>query len=201
MAQSLGWYVRSFCAWGSHYVGQSQCQIGNHTDIWKHIIVVITYLQHTDPTLPHFTTSAWKFAYGAAATIDRSFKLGPIDIDKYFFHGIVGTHVVHHMCSSIPFYHAYEATDAIRTVMGNHYNEDRDTPLMQALFRNIRDCRFVEESEGMEGSGVLFFRNFHGRGIKPKSTALGKTASVWEGHLPASWDSSTEPINANKTDI
>jgi omega-6 fatty acid desaturase (delta-12 desaturase) len=154
---------------------------------WNNI-VVITYLQHTDPTLPHFTHSSWTFARGASATIDRSFCLGPIDIDKHLFHGIVGTHVLHHLCSSIPFYHAYEATDAVRTVMGKHYREDRDTPLMKALFRNVRDCQFVEESAGVEGSGVFFFRNLHGRGVKPRDVVSGEGISVWDGHLPASWD-------------
>jgi omega-6 fatty acid desaturase (delta-12 desaturase) len=153
------------------------------SNVKLNIIVVITYLQHTDPTLPHFTHSTWTFACGASATIDRSFSLGPLDIDKHLFHGIVGTHVLHHLCSSIPFYHAYEATDAVRTVMGAHYREDRDTPLMKALFRNVRDCQFVEE-----GSGVLFFRNLHGRGVKPRDVASGKGTSVWKGHVPASWD-------------
>ena len=73
--------------------------------------------------------------------------------------------------------------------MGKHYREDRDTPLMKALFRNVRDCEFVEESSGMEGSGVFFFRNLHGRGMKPKDLVPGEKTSVWEGHLPASWES------------
>jgi omega-6 fatty acid desaturase (delta-12 desaturase) len=72
--------------------------------------------------------------------------------------------------------------------MGKHYREDRDTPLMKALFRNVRDCQFVEESAGVEGSGVFFFRNLHGRGVKPRDVVSGEGISVWDGHLPASWD-------------
>ncbi|KAH8431975.1 uncharacterized protein LDX57_009622 [Aspergillus melleus] len=143
-------------------------------------IVTITYLQHSDGTLPHCTHSQWSFA-GGAATIDRNFKLYGFDVDKHLFHGIVGTHVLHHLVSTIPFHDAYEATD-----MGKHYRADRATPLMTALFRNLRDCQFVEESSGMDGSGVYMFRNLHGRGVKPRDLTVGETMSSWEGHLPPS---------------
>ncbi|KAI0007582.1 fatty acid desaturase-domain-containing protein [Xylariaceae sp. FL0662B] len=134
--------------------------------IWlNHWIVLITFLQHTDGRLPHFTHSQWTFARGAAATIDRDFGF----IDTHLFHHIVGTHVVHHLVSSIPFYHAQEATEAVKKVMGKHYHADRDTPLLSAFWRNQRDCQFVEESPGMEGSGVFMFRNLHGRGVKPRN--------------------------------
>lgn len=38
-----------------------------------HWFIMITYLHHTDPTLPHFRTGAWTFARGASATVDRDF--------------------------------------------------------------------------------------------------------------------------------
>ncbi|KAJ9325451.1 hypothetical protein DTO027B5_5012 [Paecilomyces variotii] len=153
--------------------------------LWlNHWIVAITYLQHTDGRLPHFAHSQWTFARGAAATIDRSFKLGFLDIDMYLFHGIVGTHVLHHLVSTIPFYHAYEATEAVKKVMGKHYHADMDTPLIAALFRTQRDCQFVEESSGMDGSGVYMFRNIHGRGTKPRDLVGGEELSVWDGHMP-----------------
>jgi omega-6 fatty acid desaturase (delta-12 desaturase) len=47
--------------------------------------------------------------------VDRSF--GPL-LD-HTFHHIVDTHVCHHLFSTMPFYHAQEATRAIRKVGGN----------------------------------------------------------------------------------
>jgi omega-6 fatty acid desaturase (delta-12 desaturase) len=44
--------------------------------------------------------------------VDRSF--GPL-LD-HTFHHIVDTHVCHHLFSTMPFYHAQEATQAIRKV-------------------------------------------------------------------------------------
>ncbi|OCL05886.1 hypothetical protein AOQ84DRAFT_390573, partial [Glonium stellatum] len=78
----------------------------------NHWLVAITFLQHTDPTLPHYTATSWTFLRGAATTIDRD--LGPLG--RHLFHGIVDTHVLHHYVSSIPFYHAARATRAIRPV-------------------------------------------------------------------------------------
>jgi omega-6 fatty acid desaturase (delta-12 desaturase) len=47
--------------------------------------------------------------------------------------------------------------------MGKHYIADVKTPFWTAFFRNQRSCKFVEESEGAEGSGVYFFRNLFNR--------------------------------------
>merc|ERR1711977_746895 len=89
--------------------------------LWvNHWLVAITFLQHTDPTLPHYTPTSWTYTRGAAATIDREFGF----IGRQLLHGIVETHVLHHYVSTIPFYHADEASDAIKPVMGQHYRSD-----------------------------------------------------------------------------
>ncbi|KAM7200606.1 Fatty acid desaturase domain containing protein [Rhypophila sp. PSN 637] len=151
--------------------------------LWlNHWIVLITFLQHTDGRLPHFAHSQWTFARGASATIDRDFGF----IDTHLFHHIVGTHVLHHLVSTIPFYHAQEATEAIKKVMGRHYHADRETPLLKAFWKNQRDCRFVEETPGMEGSGVYMFRNLHGSGERPRDLAAGEGLSSWAGSMPPS---------------
>ncbi|KAI1918328.1 Oleate hydroxylase fah12 [Ophidiomyces ophidiicola] len=137
--------------------------------LWvNHWLVAITYLQHTDPSLPHYEASVWNFARGAAATIDREFGF----IGRQIFHGIIETHVLHHYVSTIPFYNADEATEAIKTVMGRHYRsntEEGSIGFLKALWRSIRMCQWVEPSEGAkgEGKGVLFFRNRNGIGPKP----------------------------------
>jgi omega-6 fatty acid desaturase (delta-12 desaturase) len=134
----------------------------------NHWLVMITFLQHTDPTLPHYDAETWTYTRGAAATIDREFGF----IGRQLLHGIVETHVLHHYISTIPFYHADEATEAIKKVMGRHYRSDTEggpMGFMRALWKSARWCQWVEpsaEAEG-EGKGVLFFRNHNGLGTKP----------------------------------
>lgn len=130
--------------------------------------VAITYLQHTDPSLPHYEADSWNFTRGAAATIDREFGF----IGRNLLHGIIETHVLHHYISTIPFYHADEATEAIKPIMGKHYRSDvRDGArgFLAALIRSPRWCGWVEPSADAqgEGKGVLFYRNRNGLGTKP----------------------------------
>ncbi|KAK9454205.1 fatty acid desaturase-domain-containing protein [Dipodascopsis uninucleata] len=122
----------------------------------NHWLVFITYLQHTDPALPHYTANEWNFARGAAATVDRDFGF----IGTHFFHSIIETHVAHHYVSRIPFYRAAEATDAIKKVMGKHYCHD-STNMFYALWRTARVCQFVE------GGDVKMYRNANGIGAAP----------------------------------
>jgi omega-6 fatty acid desaturase (delta-12 desaturase) len=127
--------------------------------------VAITYLQHTDPSLPHYAASSWTFARGAAATIDREFGF----VGRNLFHGIIETHVLHHLVSTIPFYNAEEATEAIKPVMGIHYKSDQKDGMrgfLSALWKVNRWCQWVEPS-GDAKDGVLVFRNRNGLGVKP----------------------------------
>lgn len=71
------------------------------------------------------------------------------------FHGAIETHVLHHHASRVPFYHAAEASAAIRGVMGQHYKSDFETPYLWAFWKNRRACRYVEEKD--EGSDIYFF--------------------------------------------
>ncbi|KAI0114166.1 fatty acid desaturase-domain-containing protein [Nemania sp. FL0031] len=134
----------------------------------NHWLVAITFLQHTDPSLPHYTGESWNYVRGAAATIDREFGF----IGRQLLHGIIETHVLHHYVSTIPFYNADEASDAIKKVMGRHYRSDTrggSLGFIGAMWRSARMCHWVEPSEGAEGEGkgVLFFRNTNGLGTKP----------------------------------
>ena len=68
--------------------------------LWtNHWLVMITFLQHTDPMLPHYRGREWNFQRGALCTIDRNL-LGPVG--PYLLHGICETHISHHVCSKIP---------------------------------------------------------------------------------------------------
>ncbi|KAI4225233.1 MAG: hypothetical protein L6R36_004059 [Xanthoria steineri] len=138
--------------------------------LWvNHWLVAITFLQHTDPTLPHYEPESWNFARGAAATIDREFGF----IGRHLFHGIIETHVLHHFVSTIPFYNADEATEAIKPIMGQHYRsnvEGGPIGFLKSFWRSARMCQWIEPCEGTEGEkkGVLFFRNRNGLGVPPQ---------------------------------
>lgn len=87
--------------------------------LWvNHWLVLITFLQHTDPILPHYRASEFTFPRGALATLDRSLlgDLGSIMgwIGAHATHGISETHVLHHVSSKIPHYNAWEASAALR---------------------------------------------------------------------------------------
>jgi omega-6 fatty acid desaturase / acyl-lipid omega-6 desaturase (Delta-12 desaturase) len=140
--------------------------------------VCITFLQHTDPSLPHYQGDTWNFTRGAAATIDREFGF----IGRTLFHGIIETHVLHHYISTIPFYHADEASEAIKPVMGKHYRSNTEGgPLgfLRALYDSARWCQWVEPMEGAKGenANVLWFRNRNGLGVAPAKLAEKGTKS------------------------
>ncbi|EGW32466.1 uncharacterized protein SPAPADRAFT_61534 [Spathaspora passalidarum NRRL Y-27907] len=131
--------------------------------LWvNHWLVFVTFLQHTDPTMPHYRAEEWTFARGAAATIDREFGF----VGKHIFHDIIETHVLHHYVSRIPFYHAREASEAIKKVMGEHYRYEGEN-MWYSLWKCLRMCQFVDDDKE-DAKGVLMFRNVNGLGVKPK---------------------------------
>ena len=112
-------------------------------------LVLITYLQHTDVYMPHLREGEWTWLRGACLTVDREYGWG---LDT-FLHHITDTHVAHHLFSTMPFYHAQEATKIIKEKLGRWYMKD-DTPVPVALYRALRNCQFVED----EG-GVVFYKS------------------------------------------
>lgn len=125
----------------------------------NHWLVFITYLQHTDFSMPHYLDNEWTFSRGAAATIDRNFGF----IGPFFFHDIIETHVLHHYCSRITFYNARIGTAAIKKIMGNYYQHSNEN-MWKSLWKVSRYCEFVEEK-----NGVMMFRNHNGVGLKPEN--------------------------------
>lgn len=129
----------------------------------NHWLVFVTFLQHTDPSMPHYKDSEWTFARGAAATIDREFGF----VGQHVFHDIIETHVLHHYVSRIPFYNAREASDAIKKVMGEHYRYEGES-MWKSLWKCMRLCQFVDDDKD-DSKGVLMFRNVNGVGpVKPR---------------------------------
>jgi len=119
----------------------------------NHWLVAITFAQHTDPLLPHYSAKQWTFAKGALCTFDRKF-FGPIG--KHVLHGICETHVAHHISSKIPHYAAWDATEAIKNYVGEYYHYT-DENFLKSVFNNYRQCRFIEDT-----GDVLFYKNARG---------------------------------------
>ncbi|EDQ86615.1 uncharacterized protein MONBRDRAFT_38302 [Monosiga brevicollis MX1] len=116
-------------------------------------LVLITHLQHTDVRLPHYRSQEWTWLKGALCTMDRDY--GHLNI---LHHHISDTHVVHHLFSYLPHYHAEEALAAIKPILGEYYLKDSVSPglqgVMEALWNSMTYCRVVENT-----GEVLWFKD------------------------------------------
>lgn len=108
----------------------------------------ITYLQHTDPKLPHFESSEWDWLRGATTTIDRDMGT----FLNWQLHDIHHTHVCHHIFSKLPFYNSREATVHIKRVLGDSYQYEEENYFI-SLYKNLKACRTLQETE----PGVLWW--------------------------------------------
>ncbi|RDB27577.1 Delta(12) fatty acid desaturase [Hypsizygus marmoreus] len=136
--------------------------------IWvNHWLVLITFLQHTDPLIPHYRADVFTFQRGALSTLDRSLlgDLGSVMgwIAAHATNGISETHVLHHVTSKIPHYHAWEAAAALRKKLEAEgvYRQGAPGGWREAE-RNANSAsptvpQFVED----EGS-VVFYKNAYG---------------------------------------
>ncbi|KAJ7878816.1 delta-12 fatty acid desaturase protein [Mycena olivaceomarginata] len=131
--------------------------------LWvNHWLVLITFLQHTDPLLPHYRAPQFTFPRGALSTLDRNLlgDLGSVMawLGAHATCGISETHVLHHVCSKIPHYNAWEATDALRKVLGPAgVRWQGGAGGWAEMYRVFRECKFVED----EGD-VVFYKNAWG---------------------------------------
>lgn len=109
-------------------------------------LVLYTWLQHTDPSVPQYGAAEWTWVKGALSTIDR-----PYGIFDFFHHRIGSTHVAHHLFHEMPCYHAKEATAAIKAFLGPKglYNYD-PTPWYVAMWRIASTCHYVDDIKGIQ---------------------------------------------------
>ncbi|KAJ7813125.1 linoleoyl phosphatidylcholine delta-12 acetylenase [Mycena olivaceomarginata] len=126
-----------------------------------HWFIMITYLHHTDPLLPHYRDGLWNYQRGAAATFDRDF-LGWQG--RFFLHDVAHYHVVHHFFPQMPFYHGEAATKYLREILGPHYHRSSE-PVFRVLWNNYKLCQFVDD----EGD-VVFYRDRRGNSRRKYST-------------------------------
>ncbi|KAJ7573702.1 delta-12 fatty acid desaturase protein [Mycena floridula] len=132
--------------------------------LWvNHWLVLITFLQHTDPLLPHYRAPEHTFPRGALATMDRNLlgDLGPVMkwIGAHATNGISETHILHHVSSKIPHYNAWEASAALKRTLTEKgiTNLEGNAGGWAEMYRVYRECKFVED----EGN-VVFFKNAYG---------------------------------------
>nr|ACF98528.1 delta-12 fatty acid desaturase [Chlorella vulgaris] len=114
-------------------------------------LVTITLLQHTHPELPHYSDAEWDWLRGALATVDRTYGW----LLNTLHHNIQDTHVAHHLFSTMPHYHAKEATEALKPILGDYYRYD-DRPLLKAMWQDFSLCRYA--APDTPGSGIYWFR-------------------------------------------
>jgi omega-6 fatty acid desaturase (delta-12 desaturase) len=118
-------------------------------------LVMITLLQHTHPSLPHFTGAEWEWLRGACSTVDRDYGW----VLNTLHHHIADTHVAHHLFSALPHYHAREATAALRSVMGPYYARD-ERNVFAAMLSDWAACEYVDADAGASPH-VLWYRAGH----------------------------------------
>lgn len=116
----------------------------------NHWLVLITLLQHTHPDLPHYNSQEWDWLRGALATVDRSY--GYLDV---LFHHIADTHVAHHLFSTMPHYHAEEASEAIKPILGKYYKQDNRN-VFKALWKDWDVCQVVSPDQA--GNNVFWYQ-------------------------------------------
>ena len=114
-------------------------------------LVTITLLQHNHPSLPHYSDKEWDWLRGALSTVDRSYGW----LLNTLHHHIQDTHVAHHLFSQMPHYHAQEATEALKPILGDYYEYD-NRGLISALWQDWAKLRYVAPDEPQ--SGVLWQR-------------------------------------------
>lgn len=107
------------------------------TNAW---LVLYTWLQHTDTDVPHYEGEDWNYVRGAFLTIDRPYGA----LLDFVHHRIGSTHVAHHVDSSIPHYHAVEATEALKKAFPHMYLYD-PTPIMCAVASPSHACPLLPE--------------------------------------------------------
>ena len=112
-------------------------------------LVYITYLQHSDLRVPHYTAEEWTYVRGGLATIDRDFGAAI----NWWLHHINDSHVVHHLFSQMPFYNAIEVTRKhCREIFGDMYQQC-DKGLFESVWASWTQCRYVNVKDG-----VMVFR-------------------------------------------
>ncbi len=117
-------------------------------------LVIYTWLHHTDTDVPHLSNSEFSFMRGAFLSIDRPYG----KLLNILHHHIGSSHVVHHVCPTIPHYHAKEATIAIKRAFKKVYLFN-PMPIHKAIW-NIA-CNCIAVSYDIEAEKYIWQSSFN----------------------------------------
>eukprot|EP00741_Cyanophora_paradoxa_P007046 tig00001073_g6817.t1 len=109
-------------------------------------ITAVTFLHHTEVTIPWYRKGTWEKLRGALSTIDRDYGALVNDISHN-----IGTHVAHHLFFTIPHYNLVEATKHLAPALGPWYHKS-DRGIIASILKSWRECRYVPD----EGNVVMF---------------------------------------------
>ncbi|KAF8525205.1 fatty acid desaturase-domain-containing protein [Hysterangium stoloniferum] len=136
----------------------------------NHWVVILTFLQHSDPTIPHYRMGAWTFVRGSLATVDRPL-LGWAG--RFFLYNISHDHTAHHLFSNVPFYNLPLVTEAIKPILREQYSYD-SSYTFHALWRSFTQCQFVED----DGDILLYKDREGGAARKLKNSSDSPPSEV-----------------------
>lgn len=100
---------------------------------------LVTYLHHTVPEIPWYRKDSWFFLKGALSTIDHDYGF----INN--IHHNIGTHVAHHIFSTMPHYNLKRATAAIKPILGEYYHVSSE-PIWQTFWQSINSCHYIPDT-------------------------------------------------------
>ena len=121
-------------------------------------LVIYTWLHHTDTDVPHLSNKEFSFMRGAFLSIDRPYG----KILDFLHHNIGSSHVVHHVCPTIPHYHAKEATFLIKKAFKRAYLFNPD-PIHKALWSIACNCIAVKSQND---EGIYLWQSPHNKKVK-----------------------------------
>ncbi|TGJ80134.1 hypothetical protein E0Z10_g8632 [Xylaria hypoxylon] len=147
----------------------------------NHWIVMITYLHHTHTSLPKYTPESWTYLRGALATVDRD----PGFILRHMTHHIIDLHVVHHLFPRVPHYHAQEATDAMKPLLGEYYHSDK-TSYWGALWSAFTKCQWIEPDPEKTLKANVYSGKGGDAGEAERRKAIDEQGILWyqSGRMP-----------------
>ncbi|KAI3612711.1 delta-12 fatty acid desaturase protein [Moniliophthora roreri] len=129
----------------------------------NHWIVMLTYLHHSDPTIPYYRNNEWTFLRGAIATVDRPL-LGWIR--RIFLHNVSHNH------STEPNRVLFLRQS---TTCNGSNQESASTNTFRALYRTFTQCKFIEDK-----GDIVFYKNREGRAARVLATSFQATRTVYE---------------------
>ena len=122
-------------------------------------LVVYTWLHHTDSDVPHLSNTEFSYMRGAFLSIDRPYG----KILNFLHHNIGSSHVVHHVCPTMPHYHAKKATLLIQKTFKKIYLFNPD-PIPKALWNIACNCVAVKSDN--KGERYLWQNSYNSKKTK-----------------------------------